>query len=658
LVQVQVHPVLFFIVWSRLGEILEVGNRKRGADHRHFGAAATFDAPRGDLSIVTWRNPSYIARLHRISVPGRRLLLKFFRSSANQRLVGRLLKESFRKHAVAYGIAIVAMLIVAATTAASAWIMRDIANEFAGPKDIETIYLIAAAVATIFIVKGFATYVQALFLSRAGNSIIADRQRKIYDRMLEHGIEFYHSYSSADLIMRMTQSANAARSVVDILVTSFIRDLFSLIGLVLVMAIQQPMLSLVAFIFGPAAIFAVNKLLKRTKRIMEKELVSVSMIMRVMQETVFGARIVKSFNLESTMRDRMYRAVADVQRRANSIAALEAITAPIMETLAGLVIAGVILISGYLIVQGGQTPGSIMAFITALLLAYEPAKRLARARVSLEKGMVGVRLMYEIADRPLTLEEASDAKPLSPGAGEIRFDDVSFSYRDDETVLDHLDIVFPAGQMTALVGASGGGKSTVLNLIMRLYDPDKGRVLFDGEDIKVATLHSVRDRIAYVSQDTFLFDATVMHNIRMGRQDATDDEVIAAAKAANAHAFIMAMPKGYQTHIGENGILLSGGQRQRLSIARAMLRNSQILLLDEATSALDAESESLFRDALENLQEGRTTIAIAHRLSTVHRANKIIVMEAGRVVEQGTHAELLAKPGGTYRKLHEYQLLP
>ena len=585
-------------------------------------------------------------------------MLKFFRSSANQRLVSRLLRESFREHASSYGIAILAMLVMAGTTAASAWVMRDIANEFSGTKDIERINLIAGAVAVIFITKGIATYVQALFLSRAGNAIIADRQRKIYDRMLEHGIEFYHSYSSADLIMRMTQSANAARNVVDTLVTSFIRDMFSLIGLVLVMVIQQPLLSLVAFIFGPVAFVAVNKLLKQTKRVMKKELASVSAIMRVMQETVFGARIVKSFNLESTMRNRMYRAVGDAQRRANSIAALQAITSPIMETLAGLAIASVILVSGYLIVQGGQTPGSIMAFITALLLAYEPAKRLARSRVSLEGGMVGVRLMYEISDRPLQIEEAPDAKPLSAGAGEIRFDEVSFSYRDDETVLNELDIVFPAGKMTALVGVSGGGKSTVLNLIMRLYDPDKGRVLFDGEDIKHATLHSLREKIAYVSQDTFLFDGSVMHNIRMGRQDATDDEVIAAAKAANAHAFIKALPQGYDTPVGENGLLLSGGQRQRLSIARAMLRNSQILLLDEATSALDAESESLFRDALENLQEGRTTIAIAHRLSTVHRAHKIIVMEAGRVVEQGSHAELLALPHGTYKKLHEYQLLP
>ncbi|MBL8579163.1 MAG: ABC transporter ATP-binding protein [Mesorhizobium sp.] len=585
-------------------------------------------------------------------------MLKFFRSTANQRLVARLLRESFREHAFGYGIAIVAMIVVAATTAASAWIMRDITNEFTGAKDLIVIYEIAAFVAVIFIVKGFATFFQTLFLSRAGNAIIADRQRKIYDRMLAHGIEFYHSYSSADLIMRMTQSAQAARGVVDTLVTSFIRDLFSVIGLVAVMAFQQPMLSLVAFVVGPIAIFSVNKLLKRTRKIMQKELASVSRIMRVMQETVFGARIVKSFNLESTMRNRMYEAVADVQKRANSIAALEAVTNPIMETLAGLAIASVVLISGYLVVQGGHTPGSVMAFITALLLCYEPAKRLARARVSLEAGMVGVRMMYEVTDRPLTMEEAPDAKPLADGPGEIRFDDVSFSYRENETVIKDLNIVFPAGKMTALVGVSGGGKSTVLNLIMRLYDPESGRVLFDGQDIKQATLQSLRDKIAYVSQDTFLFDNSVMQNIRMGRQDATDEEVVAAAKAANAHAFIKALPKGYKTGVGENGVLLSGGQKQRISIARAILRNAPILLLDEATSALDAESEALFRDALENLQEGRTTIAIAHRLSTVHRAHKIIVMDAGHAVEQGSHAELLAKSGGIYKKLHEYQLMP
>ena len=585
-------------------------------------------------------------------------MLKFFRSPANQRLIHRLLRESFRKHVGTYAIAIAAMLIVAAMTGLSAWIMRDITNEFVGSRDIDRIYLVAGGVAAIFIVKGLATYVQSLFLSRAGNSIIAERQKRIYDRILEHGIEFYHSFSSADLITRLTQSAQAARSVIDILVTSFVRDLFSLVALVIVMVVQQPLLSLVALVFGPVAIFAVRRLVKRAKRIIKAQMLSIGKIVQVMQETIFGVRVVKSYNLETAMRERMYVAVEDVERRANSIAALEAITSPIMETLAGVAIAGVILIAGYLVVEGGQTPGAIMSFITAMLLAYEPAKRLAKTRVTLETGMVGVRMMYEITDRPLGLSEAPGARPLATGAGEIRFNDVRFSYRPDETVLDGLDLTFPGGRMTALVGASGAGKSTVMNLIMRLYDPDSGRILFDGQDIRDATLESVRQKIAYVSQDTFLFSANVMDNLRMGRRDASDEEVIAAAKAANAHDFISALPEGYLSHVGENGVLLSGGQRQRLSIARAMLRNAQILLLDEATSALDAESEALFRDALEHLKVGRTTIVIAHRLSTVHQADNIVVMAAGKAIEQGTHRKLLEDPEGAYRKLYDYQLLP
>ncbi|RVD35520.1 ATP-binding cassette domain-containing protein, partial [Mesorhizobium sp. M8A.F.Ca.ET.023.02.2.1] len=258
----------------------------------------------------------------------------------------------------------------------------------------------------------------------------------------------------------------------------------------------------------------------------------------------------------------------------------------------------------------------IMTFIGALLFAYEPAKRLARVRVSLESGIVGVRMMFELADQPLTLAEKPDAKPLRAGPGEIRFDAVSFAYQNGPPVLEGFDLTLEAGKMTALVGPSGGGKSTILNLIMRMYDPKSGRVLLDGQDISHATLASLREKIAYVSQDTFLFAGTIMHNIRLGREGATDDEVIAAAKAANAHDFIVAQPKGYETDVGENGGLLSGGQRQRISIARAMLRNAEILLLDEATSALDAESEALFRDALQQLTEGRTTIVIAHRLST------------------------------------------
>lgn len=580
----------------------------------------------------------------------------FFRPTQNQRLIWRLVRESFRQHSTGYAVAIVAMLVTAAMTAASAWIMKDITDEFMVGEDINRVYMIAGAVAAIFIVKGLATFLQGLFLSRVGNAIIADRQRKIFDRILAQGIAFYHSIPSADLITRVTHNAQAARSVLDLVVTSFVRDLFTLIGLVVVMVVQQPVLSLVAFIAGPLAIYGVNQILHRVREIMEAEFLSLAQIVHVMQETTTGVRIVKSFSLEPLMRSRMHNAVADVERRANTIAALEAGTSPIMETLAGLAISGVVLVSGFLVVQGGQTPGAIMAFITALLLAYEPAKRLARMRVSLETGLVGVRMMFELADRPLTLVEKREAEPLMAGPGEVEFRDVDFSYQDSERVLHRLNLVFPPGKMTALVGPSGSGKSTVMNLIMRMYDPDNGAVVFDGQDISHATLQSLRDRIAYVSQDTFLFVGTIMHNIRLGRDGATDAEVIDAARAANAHEFIMALPKGYDTEVGENGAFLSGGQKQRLSIARALLRDADVLLLDEATSALDAESEALFRDALDVLAEGRTTIAIAHRLSTVHQADNIVVLDKGEVAERGTHHELLAK-GGLYRRLYEFQLM-
>lgn len=566
------------------------------------------------------------------------------------------MRESFRKHVVGYAIAISAMLVTAGMTTASAWIMKDITNEFAVGKDINRVYTIAGIVAAIFITKGIATFVQGVYLSRVGNAIIAERQRKIYDRILAQGIAFYHSVKSADIITRVTHNAQAARAVLDLIVTSFARDLVTLLGLVGLMVFQQPVLSLVAFIVGPIAIYGVNQILRRVRKIMQAEFMSLAQIVHVIQETTIGVRIVKSFNLESLMRGRMHKAVADVERRANSIAALEAGTSPIMETLAGLAVAGVVLVSGFLVIQGGQTPGSIMSFIIALLLAYEPAKRLARVRVSLEAGLVGVRMMFELADRPLTVSERPDARPLADSRGEVEFKRVSFAYNNGEPVLTELDLIFPPGKMTALVGPSGSGKSTVMNLIMRMYDPDAGEVQFDGQDISHATLHSVRDRIAYVSQDTFLFSGTIMHNIRLGREGATDEEVIAAAKAANAHDFISALPKGYETEVGENGSFLSGGQKQRLSIARAILRDAKVLLLDEATSALDAESEALFRDALALLSGGRTTIAIAHRLSTVRQADNIIVMDKGKVSEQGCHDELL-KTGGLYRRLYEFQLM-
>lgn len=575
-------------------------------------------------------------------------------SNTDRNLLFRLFRENFAKHARWYVISIIAMLVVASMTALSAWIMSDIVNEMVVSRDKDMVMYIASAVAAIFATKGVATFFQGYFLSKAGNSIVAEQQRKIYDRLLQQGLSFFQSIPSSDILVRVTHNAQAARQVIDTVVTSFVRDLFSLLGLVAVMVYQQPVLSLASFVIGPLAIYGVRLLMKRVRGIMELELASLSKIMQVVQETTIGVRVIKTFALEDPMRRRMNEAVSDVEKRANSIALLESATSPIMETLSGFAIAGVIALSAVFVLEQGHTPGEMMSFITALLLAYEPAKRLARMRVSIEAGLIGVRMMFELIDRPLTISEAADAKPLPAGAGDISFRDVSFAYQDGQPVLHDANLHFEAGKMTALVGPSGSGKSTVINLVMRLYDPVSGRVEIDDHDIAQVTTASLREKMSYVGQDTFLFAGTVMHNIGLGRQGATESEIIAAAKAANAHDFIMGLKDGYSTDVGDNGGNLSGGQKQRIAIARAMLRDAEVLILDEATSALDSESEALVRDALQTLTKGRTTIVIAHRLSTIAQADKIIVMEGGRMAEEGTQDELLAR-GGTYRRLYDYQ---
>lgn len=577
-------------------------------------------------------------------------------SAFDRGLLLRLLRENFKKHALWYAIATVAMLVTAAMTSLSAWIMRDIVNEMVVSRDIGRVMNIAIAVAVIFIVKGIATFIQGYYLGQAGNSIVAEQQRRIYDHLLRQGVSFFQNMPASELLVRVTHNAQAARAVIDTIVTSFVRDLFSLLGLVAVMFYQQPILSLVSLVIGPMAIIGVTLLLKRVRRIMELELASLGQIVQIVQETVIGIRVIKTFSLEKKMAVSMNKAVSDVERRANSIVRLESATSPIMETLSGLAIAGVIALSGVLVLEHGGTPGELMSFITALLLAYEPAKRLARMRIGIEAGLTGVRMMFEVLDHPITLRQAEDAVTLPTGKGQIDFKAVRFAYSGDHTILHDIDLNFPPGKMTALVGPSGSGKSTIINLILRLYDPTKGAVEIDGVDIRGVTFASLRERMSYVGQDTFLFAGTIMHNIALGKPGATKDEIIEASKAANAHDFIMTLPKGYDTNVGDNGGNLSGGQKQRIAIARAMLRDSQILILDEATSALDSETEALVSDALQRLTAGRTTIVIAHRLSTIAKADKIIVMEEGRVAEEGTQRELLAK-GGLYHRLYSYQFL-
>ena len=570
-------------------------------------------------------------------------------------LLGRLFLENFPEHRGRYLAAIGAMVVVAAMTASTAWIMGSIVDSMANPEDQKRILLVAGAVAGIFMLRGFASYVQMVLMARAGNRIVAQKQTELYRRLLDQEIAFFLRTESSEVLVRVTQSAQMARNVIDTIVTGFVRDLLTLLGLLVVMFSQQPMLSLVSLVVGPLALWGIRRILTRVRVVMSLELAGLAEVFRVVQETSIGTRVIKAFALEEPMIGRMETAVRSVEKRANKMVQLEAATTPLMDTIAGLAIASIVVLSTVSIFgNSAGTPGQLMSFVTAFLMAYEPAKRLSRMRVTIEAGMVGVRMMYDLLDRPRTLAEAPNAVDLPPGPGTIILDNVSFSYAGGHRVLDGLSLSLPKGGTTALVGPSGSGKSTLLNLLLRLYDPDEGQILVDGVDLRQVRLAALRHKMSYVGQDTFLFSGTVRDNLRMVRPAAENDEIIEAARVAHADEFIQALPQGYDTPIGENGVFLSGGQRQRLAIARAVMRRPEILLLDEATSALDSHSEALVRDALKQVTQGVTTVVVAHRLSTVLRADLICYLENGKVVETGRFDELLAK-GGKFSELYERQ---
>ncbi|WP_170359366.1 ABC transporter ATP-binding protein [Ruegeria arenilitoris] len=569
--------------------------------------------------------------------------------------IGRLVGDSLRAQGKKYAIAMFAMMIVAATTAGTAWMMENIVDAMTSPDMRSQVHIIASAVIVLFLVKALASYVQSVFLARAGNRIIAEQQEKLYKKLLRRGVDFFSKSESSDLLMRVTRGASAARTLVDVIVTTFVRDALTLVGLIFVMVYQQPVLSGLFFIVGPVALLSVRYLLKSVRSIMQSELKSLAEIIRVLQETSAGIKIIKVFALEDRMTERMNSAIRSVEKRSNEIAKLQSIASPMMEFLAGVAVAGVLVVST-MGIAGTEPPtaGQLMSFITALLMAYEPAKRLSRMRVTIESTLVPIEMMFELLDQEDPMRESPQPQELRSGPGEVRLRNVTFGYSGGMPVINGMNLTFEAGKTTALVGQSGGGKSTIFGLIMRFYDPDQGYVEIDGQNLQDVSFASLRRKISYVGQDTFLFSATVMENLRYARPDATEDEIRDAAKAAHAHDFIMSLPKGYDTEVGENGAFLSGGQKQRLAIARAILRKAEILLLDEATSALDAESEALVKQALDKLTENVTTIVIAHRLSTVLEADKIMVVQDGQVIEQGKLDELMEQ-NGSFRRLFDQQ---
>ena len=565
----------------------------------------------------------------------------------------RLFFENGMHHWKNYALAFVFMALVAIATGLTAWIMRDLINEIFLEHNQAMIMPIAAAIFFVFLVKGLASYAQVVILSRTGNQIVADIQARLFDHVLSQRIDFFEKFSIGDLATRFSHNAQSAREAINLVVTSLGRDLLSVIALTVVMVVQNPSMSAVALLIAPPAILGVTVLVRQIKAVARAEFLSLARIVTIIQESAIGVRIVKTFALEPTLRDEMHQAIDGVRLRANKMAKIGAATSPLMETLGGLAIAMVVIYAGSRVIEGGADPGAFFSFITALLLAYEPAKRIARLNVNLQAHMVGVELMYQLLDELPKLTEASDAKPLKKDAYDIAFENVHFKY-GEAVALEGVSFEAPAGETTALVGPSGGGKSTIFALIERFYDPSEGRVTIGGQDLKATSFESLRNAIASVSQQSFLFDGSVQRNIGFGRQDAGFEEIVEAAKAANMHSFIESLPEGYDTRVGEDGAMLSGGQRQRLAIARAMLRDAPILLLDEATAALDSETEARVAEALDRLKHGRTTIAIAHRLSTVRHAALIHVVDQGQIVQSGSHEELM-RSEGLYQHLYSLQ---
>jgi len=570
-------------------------------------------------------------------------------------ILKRVIAENGRDHIRGYVFAISCLAVVAATTGFTASIMETVINEAFANKRADIVLLVCGAILAAFVLRGFATYGQAVALSKIGNNIVARYQRRLYAHLMALSVGYFNETRSAQLAAQISQNVSGIRDVLNLTVTSIARDLLTLIGLVGVMFAKDWLLSIIVFVAAPPLLLGLRYVSKRLRSATREAIEVNSRVLGAMQETIQGITIVKAFTMEGELRGKVETIIDRAENRANRIARLSERTAPMTETFAGLAISAVLAYSAFRAIYADVPPGAFFAFVVALLMAYDPARRLARLQVSLERAAVNARMVYEILDTVPHQRDKADAKELAFTNAAVELRDVRFRYPNGDEVLKGVSFVAEGGKTTALVGPSGAGKSTVISLIPRFYDPASGQILIDGQDIADVTKQSLRQGIAYVSQQPYLFEGSIRDNIRYGRIDATDAEVEDAARLAYAHEFILAQPQGYDTPVGENGMTLSGGQRQRLSIARALVRNAPILLLDEATSALDTESEAAVQKALDHAMDGRTVIVIAHRLSTVVNADKIIVMKDGSVVEEGTHVDLARRPDGLYARLHNLQ---
>jgi ATP-binding cassette, subfamily B, bacterial MsbA len=540
------------------------------------------------------------------------------------------------------------MMVAGGLQSALPLISKPAIDEIFVSKDITALKWIPFAVIAIFLFKGLANYGQNILMSSIGLRIVTDLRNKLYEQIQRQSLSFFAEHPTGLLMSRITNDVYAVQTASSEAITALVKDSFMLLSLIGVIFYTDWKLALIATVIFPLAVYPISVFGKKMRKVTTSQQITMGTLNSLLQETISGTRIVKAFGMEKYENRRFADENERLFHHNMKAVSVNAISSPFMDFLGGLGIAAVIFYGGYNVVQGHSTPGTFFSFIAAMLMLYEPVKRLTNVNNTINQGIAGAERIFSIIDRVPDIEDKPDALLLPPITRSIDLEDVTFCYVD-KPVLKNINLSIRAGEVIAFVGMSGGGKTSLVNLIPRFYDVTQGRVLIDGHDVRDVTLSSLRRQIAIVTQQTILFNDTVKNNIAYGDIRRTDEEIYIAARAANAHDFIVKLPNGYESNIGELGTKLSGGEKQRISIARALLKNAPILILDEATSSLDTEAEIEVQGALDNLMKGRTTLVIAHRLSTIRNANRIIALVNGEIVEEGNHETLMARKGEYFR---------
>lgn len=573
---------------------------------------------------------------------------------SSRSLVARLVRDYLRPQAPRIGAALVLMLITAATTVAFAKLIEPILDSVFDSSAAGLIWPVAAAVFVVGTLGGVSNYGQRVLMAKTTLAVTRDVQKALFAHIARADMAFFQRVSTGRLVSRAINDVVAMRTAFADSFVSLGRDVVTLAGLVGLMVYQDWRLSAAALIALPIAFYVIFAIGMRSRRLSRQYFGQQAEATTLLDEVFRGIRAIKAYSAEDRETERAKASFGDLYKISVKLEKTRALGYPFLESLAALAVACIVVYGGYQVLNGTKTAGALMSFIVALGLSFMPLKRLTQLNAKLQAGLAAAQRVFEILDLEPAIVNSPNARPLEIGHGEIRFENVRFVYETGGFELSGISLEIPAGSTVALVGPSGSGKSTILNLIPRFYDVVGGKVTIDGQDIRAVTLESLRQSIALVSQETILFDDTVAANILCGRPDASHDEMVAAAQHAGAHEFISALPDGYETPVGGRGERLSGGQRQRIAIARAMLKDAPILLLDEATSSLDTQSERQIQYALAELMTGRTTLIVAHRLSTIAKADLIYVIDQGHIAEFGNHSELLAK-GGLYTTLSALQ---